>query len=247
MAREAHFCAPLFRARPRCQLMLEGRAYELGAGPERYGRSARGSSPSSRSANRQQPKSGHCPGASGFHPRPVKRDHAVCSESISQRLIPDSGPAAGLFFERLFYFVTEVIARNRSAFSLTREGDEHSAGFLASARSRLSFQAERFLSDAPYMAGDGFTLVDIGAYTSAFAVRYDIDWRWIAVAQCLVHEDQRAARRRSWQGSVLARLLIQSGKVLRFRPKIACPAISVKKNLQLGAYASILTARSICS
>jgi GST-like protein len=93
-----------------------------------------------------------------------------------KRLIPDSGPAAGLFFERLFYFVTEVIARNRSAFSLTREGDEHSAGFLAGRSLEALVQAERFLSDAPYMAGDGFTLVDIGAYTSAFAVRYDIDW-----------------------------------------------------------------------
>lgn len=93
-----------------------------------------------------------------------------------ERLMPDSGPAAGLFFERLFYFVTEVIAPNGSAFALTQEGHEHSAGFLAGRSLEALVQAERFLSDAPYMAGDSFTLADIAAYTSAFAVRHDLDW-----------------------------------------------------------------------
>ncbi|WP_408318911.1 glutathione S-transferase family protein [Paraburkholderia nemoris] len=39
-----------------------------------------------------------------------------------------------------------------------------------------TFQAERFLIDALYIASDRFTLADIAAYTSAFAVRQDLDW-----------------------------------------------------------------------
>ncbi|MFM0351889.1 hypothetical protein PQR12_00240 [Paraburkholderia nemoris] len=39
-----------------------------------------------------------------------------------------------------------------------------------------TFQAERFLIDALYIASDRFTPADIAAYTSAFAVRQDLDW-----------------------------------------------------------------------
>ncbi|WP_265341779.1 glutathione binding-like protein [Burkholderia pyrrocinia] len=37
-------------------------------------------------------------------------------------------------------------------------------------------QAERFLTDTAYIAGDTFTLADIAAYTSAFAMRQALDW-----------------------------------------------------------------------
>ncbi|GGC40948.1 glutathione S-transferase family protein [Paraburkholderia caffeinilytica] len=47
---------------------------------------------------------------------------------------------------------------------------------LKNTGARLLAQAERFLIDAPYIASNRFTLADIAAYTSAFAMRQDLDW-----------------------------------------------------------------------
>ncbi|WP_185646462.1 glutathione S-transferase family protein [Burkholderia sp. Bp9143] len=93
-----------------------------------------------------------------------------------ERLMPDAGPAASLFFDRLFYSITKVIAPSGSAFSLTQDGHKHSAGLLARCSIEALAQAEELLSDAPYMTGDSFTLADIAAYTSVFAARHDLDW-----------------------------------------------------------------------
>ncbi|AXE95621.1 glutathione S-transferase family protein [Paraburkholderia sp. 22099] len=93
-----------------------------------------------------------------------------------ERLTPDPGQEVALFFDRLFYFITEVIAPNGSAFALTQQGNEPGAQFLAARSIEALVQAEPFLVDAPYIAGDRFTLADIAAYTCAFAVRQDLDW-----------------------------------------------------------------------
>ena len=89
---------------------------------------------------------------------------------------PDSGDAAERFFERLFYFVTEVIAPSGNAFVLEREGEGWGAGLLAKRSTEALSQAERFLDSSPFMAGDRFTLVDIAAYTVASATRDQLDW-----------------------------------------------------------------------
>ncbi|MHA7685302.1 glutathione S-transferase family protein [Cupriavidus sp. PET2-C1] len=93
-----------------------------------------------------------------------------------ERLTPDPGQQGALFFDRLFYFITEVIAPNGSAFTLTQQHDERGAQFLAGRSIEALVLAERFLIDTPYIAGDRFTLADIAAYTSAFAVRQNLDW-----------------------------------------------------------------------
>jgi GST-like protein len=91
-------------------------------------------------------------------------------------LMPHSGSAADRFFELLFYFVTEVIAPGGSAFVLAREEEGRSAGLLAKRSIEALSQAERFLGSGVFIAGDRFTLVDIAAYTSAFAVKDRLDW-----------------------------------------------------------------------
>lgn len=93
-----------------------------------------------------------------------------------ERLTPDSGEQAAWFFDRLFHFITEVIAPNGNAFALMQQGNEPGARFLAGRSIDALVQAERFLTDAPYIAGETFTLADIVAYTSAFAVRQELDW-----------------------------------------------------------------------
>ncbi|RQR44752.1 glutathione S-transferase family protein [Burkholderia sp. Bp9140] len=93
-----------------------------------------------------------------------------------ERLAPDQGRQSAVFLDRLFYFVTEVIAPNGSAFALAQQGDEPGARLLAGRSLDALVQAERFLTDSPYIAGDTFTLADIAAYTSVFAVTQDLDW-----------------------------------------------------------------------
>jgi len=93
-----------------------------------------------------------------------------------ERLAPDQGREAALFLDRWFYFVTEVIAPNGSAFALAQQGDEPGARWLAGRSLDALVHAERFLTHSPYLAGDTFTLVDIAAYTSAFAMTQDLDW-----------------------------------------------------------------------
>ncbi|WP_321811891.1 MULTISPECIES: glutathione S-transferase family protein [unclassified Burkholderia] len=93
-----------------------------------------------------------------------------------ERLAPEHGRQAALFLDRLFYFVTEVIAPNGSAFALAQHGNEPGARLLAGRSIDALVEAERFLASSPYIAGDTFTLADIAAYTSVFAVTQDLDW-----------------------------------------------------------------------
>lgn len=107
---------------------------------------------------------------------PIERDHLLCGESITGEANTRSRPGGGPVFDRLVYFITEVIAPNGNAFALTQQGNEPGAQFLAGRSIAALVLAERFLTGTRYIASDTFTLADIAAYTSAFAVRQKIDW-----------------------------------------------------------------------
>lgn len=93
-------------------------------------------------------------------------------------LLPvDDMPARAIVLERFFYFVTDVIAANFSAFFLNRIGASAEAAGQLSARSIEGIaSAERFLAGSRYMAGDTFSLADIVAVTIVNASRDKIDW-----------------------------------------------------------------------
>jgi GST-like protein len=79
--------------------------------------------------------------------------------------------------ERFFYFVTDVIARSHAAFALRRGGV---AGGGADAMDKLAVDAlaagERFVTDAPFIAGDHFSIADIAAFTIASTYERDLVW-----------------------------------------------------------------------
>lgn len=93
-------------------------------------------------------------------------------------LLPvDDVAARAIVLERFFYFVTDVIAANFSAFFLNRSGASPEAAGQLSARSISAIEsAERFLAKSRYMAGDTFSLADLVAVTIVNASRDKIDW-----------------------------------------------------------------------
>ena len=99
------------------------------------------------------------------------------AEKVPDRLVPASDvQERSLIYERFFYFVTDVIARSHAGFFLQAKGAEVPASMLEEdARATLS-AAERFVSHAPYMAGDKFSIADISAFTIARAMKSHIPW-----------------------------------------------------------------------
>jgi GST-like protein len=94
------------------------------------------------------------------------------------RLAPiEEGPLRDRVLERFFYFVTDVIARSHAAFALRRAGASIDA---ANTLDRLAVEAltagARFVSNAPFMAGDHFSIADIAAFTIASAYQADLAW-----------------------------------------------------------------------
>ena len=95
----------------------------------------------------------------------------------SVRLMPGPGSDQDTFFDRWFHFSTEVIAPDGNAFVLRGGGDENGSEMLTTRALEALIYAERFLLGSRHMAGDNFSLVDIAAYTCAFAYRDSLDWR----------------------------------------------------------------------
>lgn len=98
----------------------------------------------------------------------------------------DDARAIAVAYERLLYFITDVIAPSHAAFFLPAAQTESRA--LLTHRSMESLiGAERFVSNSPFMAGASFTLADIAALTITQASVEDLDWsvlpnlkRWYA-------------------------------------------------------------------
>lgn len=99
------------------------------------------------------------------------------AELVPGKLMPfDSGAESARFYERLFYFVTDVIAPSHAAFLVRSAGDGIGAHALSRRSAVNLMAAQRFLDDGDYMLGDRFSLVDIAAVTIATTSRDDIDW-----------------------------------------------------------------------
>jgi GST-like protein len=82
------------------------------------------------------------------------------------RLMPAEGdPRRSLVLERYFYFLTDVIGLNFSAFVLRRAGENTSSAILTGHCLRAITAAERFLSDSGYIGGESFSIADIAAWT----------------------------------------------------------------------------------
>ncbi|HKX77680.1 MAG TPA: glutathione S-transferase family protein [Novosphingobium sp.] len=97
--------------------------------------------------------------------------------TASERLMPfEQADMLARFYERLFYFITDVIAPSHAAFLLRSTGDEGGARTLLRRSTVNLMAARRFLDGDGYMLGDRFSLVDIAAVTIATASRDDIDW-----------------------------------------------------------------------
>ncbi|MBV1691512.1 glutathione S-transferase family protein [Novosphingobium sp. G106] len=96
----------------------------------------------------------------------------LCDRRPGVLLPVDDVRSRAIVLERFFYFVTDVIAANFSAFYLNRIGASTEAAGQLSARSIDAIvDAERFLAESRYMAGDTFSLADVVAVTIVNASR----------------------------------------------------------------------------
>lgn len=101
----------------------------------------------------------------------------LCDRRPGVLLPTDDVRSRAIVLERFFYFVTDVIAANFSAFYLKRSGASAEAAGQLSARSISAIEsAERFLAESRYMAGDTFSLADVVAVTIVHASRDAIAW-----------------------------------------------------------------------
>lgn len=99
------------------------------------------------------------------------------AENAPNALIPLGRGEKGRFYERLFYFVTDVIGPNTGAFVIKAvESDRAKEVLVERAVAKLE-AAERFLSKGSFMIGDRFSLVDISAYSIAKVLERRIDWK----------------------------------------------------------------------
>jgi GST-like protein len=101
--------------------------------------------------------------------------HVANRGSVS--LLPEpSDPLHALALERSFYFVTDVIAPSHAGHFLASRQQVGPAALLRQ-RSLDGIEfAERFLVDAPFFAGNRFTLADICAVTIVATHEQMLDW-----------------------------------------------------------------------
>ena len=93
-------------------------------------------------------------------------------------LLPaDDARALAITLERFFYFVTDVIAPNFSAFYLKMIGAPADVTARLSQRALNAIGAsERFLRESAFMAGDRYSLADLVAVTVIDASAERIAW-----------------------------------------------------------------------
>ncbi|CAE6906178.1 Disulfide-bond oxidoreductase YfcG [Paraburkholderia nemoris] len=95
----------------------------------------------------------------------------------SMSLLPKPGdPLLAVALERFFYFVTDVIAPSHAGHFLESKQQPAAAGLLRQRSLDAIEFAERFLAEAPFLAGENFTLADICAVTIVAANKPLLNW-----------------------------------------------------------------------
>jgi len=90
------------------------------------------------------------------------------AEGSPPRLLPSDTAERALVLQRFFYFVNDVIAvshagsRPRTMEAISHSWDGQSLGALAF--------AESFLENSTFMAGEAFSLADIGSFHDSFVI-----------------------------------------------------------------------------
>lgn len=92
------------------------------------------------------------------------------------RLLPDYEPDRAIVLERLFFFVTDVIAVNHAAFSLRDSNAQKAQKILMDRMLATLETAERYVARDAFIAGAAFSLADIAAYTITRSVMSDLSW-----------------------------------------------------------------------
>jgi len=119
--------------------------------------------------------------------------------SAPDQLAPvDGDDQRARLYERLLYFVTDVIAPSHAGF-LLRSTNEEAGAVTLQRRSIVNLEAsERYLEDGSFMLGDRFSLVDIAAVTIASASEDQLDWPKVPAL-------------RAWYERVMARPAVNRG------------------------------------
>lgn len=109
-------------------------------------------------------------------------------------------------YERLFYFITDVVLMSHGGFFIREDhGPDEGAVLLEQRALTAATAANRFLTDSEFMAGDRFTIADIAAFPIVNHLRASIDWdahpqllRWFerVAARPAVKRGMRAFDRR---------------------------------------------------
>lgn len=108
------------------------------------------------------------------------QSNAIMMEAAASapgRLLPVGRREQAKALERLFYFITDVIAPSHAGFYLEQEGMTDGAKAMAQLTGERIESCESFLEYSPYMAGDEFSLADISAYTLIHSLRRHLHWR----------------------------------------------------------------------
>lgn len=101
--------------------------------------------------------------------------------------------------ERFFYFLTDVVSPNNIAFAIRSRGDsDGDTVWLVQRAITRAMEAERFLRDSHYMAGNRFTLADIVGFTIIRSFSEQVDW-------------SKVPRLREWYDRVAERPAVQRG------------------------------------
>ncbi|MDM9628513.1 glutathione S-transferase family protein [Rhizobium sp. S152] len=104
-------------------------------------------------------------------------------------LLPQaSDNARARVIERLFFFITDVIAPSHASFALVGEDQRKAMRLLDDKAMQAIHHSERFVAETTYMAGNTFSITDIAAVTMILSVRSRINWpdlpalsRWLAL------------------------------------------------------------------
>jgi GSH-dependent disulfide-bond oxidoreductase len=99
------------------------------------------------------------------------------ADNAPGRLLPhDVGFDRVRALEAYFYFTSDIIALNGSAFILQGQGFAEAATHLTERYLAALEASERFISAQGFMGGGRFSIADIAAYTLVFAVSAKVPW-----------------------------------------------------------------------